>query len=866
MQNKLSHVSDITSDTHKNIYSFLDDANDLIQSVSPDGLILYANKKWLETLGYVKEELRTLHLIDILREDQVPHCFSLMEKIKQGEDLEFVETTFKSKDGRDIQVEGNISGHFEHGIFIETRGIFRNISDRKANEETFSSLIQNIPTPIYIFQNNKLVYTNPSYCSLTGFTNDELSNKNLLFDLVHPEDKLLVQNNLKRILNTNKSTSYDYRLIRKNGEVRWLSVTNIPILFKNEASRLVRSIDYTERVLSEQALLESKNRYQTLFELSQDAIISLDANGIIASANPSANRIFGYANQELVGKSILDTYVPEQRPNLTDLNYKHDHESAKRFERLAIRKDGFRFSVEVSFSPMHKGCVQEIIHDISGRKSDHDKIVESEKFNSMLLNNSPNPILVINPDTSIKYVNPAFTELTQFSIDEVIGCKAPYPWYPADKITEYLQEIPIFHTTGKHSAERRFLKKNSQILWVKVSSTTPDSNGETGFNIVNWDDITEMKIAEEALRVSEANFKHFINNAPLGISLTLVEGKVLDANKAMLNLYGCVSKQEFKSIPISERYADPSDRTNFLEQLNTEGFVKGMIALMKKQDCSEFWASISAIYQKHGSENCIVTIVEDVTIRKKAKEELEKANQKLIELDKLKDNILSTVSHELRTPLTSIKSFAEILLNCEESRETQKEFLGIINDESDRLTRLINDFLDLAKIQEGRMSWKTVELELKEIITAAANSLKPLVDKNNLEFTVTLTDNFPKIIGDRDKLIQVFTNLIGNAIKFTPEGGKISLTAQLAKKSTEPNSSIMAQIAIRDTGIGIAPEHYDKIFEKFGQVGDVLKDRPKGTGLGLPISKKIIENYGGNIWVESKPGEGSTFYFTLPVS
>jgi len=255
----------------------------------------------------------------------------------------------------------------------------------------------------------------------------------------------------------------------------------------------------------------------------------------------------------------------------------------------------------------------------------------------------------------------------------------------------------------------------------------------------------------------------------------------------------------------------------------------------------------------------------DITESKLAKEEMEKANQRLQELDRMKDNLLSTVSHELRTPLTSIKSFTEILLTYEEDRATQKEFLAIISDESDRLTRLINDFLDLSKIQSGKMKWNMTDLAVSDVTNSAIAILGPLVKQARLELIIDIQPNLPLVRCDKDKLVQVMTNLLGNAIKFTPESGKLTIRAWSERESNQENQGFV-NVSITDTGIGIAPENQHKIFENFGQVGDVLKDRPQGTGLGLPITKKIIENCGGEIWVESELGKGSTFGFRLPIA
>jgi signal transduction histidine kinase/DNA-binding response OmpR family regulator len=273
-----------------------------------------------------------------------------------------------------------------------------------------------------------------------------------------------------------------------------------------------------------------------------------------------------------------------------------------------------------------------------------------------------------------------------------------------------------------------------------------------------------------------------------------------------------------------------------------------------------------------GGRKIFLTVARDITERKQAEEELKQkmeelqvAYQKLQELDQMKDSFLSTVSHELRTPLTSIKSFSEILLNYDEDRETQKEFLNIIKEESDRLTRLINNFLDLSKIEAGRMQWETVELSLAEVIKTAINATQALAAKTNLRVEANVSPDLPTIMGDKDRLVQVVTNLLSNAIKFTSEGGMIQLKAQILNKSKTKRDSGMVMVSVSDSGIGIAAEDYKSIFEKFKQVGDTLTDKPQGTGLGLPICKEIIEHYGGNIWVESELGKGSTFFFTLPV-
>jgi signal transduction histidine kinase len=259
---------------------------------------------------------------------------------------------------------------------------------------------------------------------------------------------------------------------------------------------------------------------------------------------------------------------------------------------------------------------------------------------------------------------------------------------------------------------------------------------------------------------------------------------------------------------------------------------------------------------------------EEVAIRKKAEETAEEANR-------IKSNFLSTVSHELRTPLTSVLGFARIIrkkldesvlpaLTLEDTKAAKS--LGQIRDvteiiviEGERLTSLIDDVLDLAKMEAGKIAWNVQPLSIAEVIDRATSAVSSLLEQKNLHLITAIDEGLPEIAGDRDRLIQVVINLISNAWKFTNEGS-ITVRAFLTE---EIRGHQFIQVGITDTGIGISPEDQEKVFEKFKQVGDTLTDKPKGTGLGLPICREIVDFHGGSIWVESEPGKGSTFFFTI---
>jgi signal transduction histidine kinase len=240
----------------------------------------------------------------------------------------------------------------------------------------------------------------------------------------------------------------------------------------------------------------------------------------------------------------------------------------------------------------------------------------------------------------------------------------------------------------------------------------------------------------------------------------------------------------------------------------------------------------------------------------RAYSDLATAHQELLSVDEMKTNFLANVSHELRTPLTSIRSFSELLLEYEDDPEIQKEFLRIISTESERLTRLVNDVLDISRIEAGHMNWQMSSLDMRELLGDLGRTFGPLIRLARLTFETDIDQDLARVYGDRDRLNQVIANLLNNAMKFTRPGGTIVLRGETIDGEVH--------VSVADTGIGVAPEDQERIFEKFQQVGDTLTDKPRGTGLGLPICKDIVEHHQGRMWVASTPGVGSTFTVALP--
>lgn len=369
----------------------------------------------------------------------------------------------------------------------------------------------------------------------------------------------------------------------------------------------------------------------------------------------------------------------------------------------------------------------------------------------------------------------------------------------------------------------------------------------------------QIEIATAELHETLANLTSIIDHIADGLLVTDAEGKITRTNPALTNLFalgnldlrGQLCYQAFESDVIDlllQSKAQPLEV--FQGEVKLEGDRTGQAVAkgVLKEVLSE---STELIYI--GS----VVLFRDITAEK--------------EIDRMKTDFISTVSHELRTPLTSVLGFAKLIQkklddvifpSIETDNKKVKKSINqvssnveIIVSEGLRLTTLINDVLDIAKMEAGKTEWHIEPLSIRTVLERAISATTSLFETKSIEFIVQIEDKIPQIMGDNDKLMQVFINLISNAVKFTEEGN-------ITVKLTTVNSHI--QVSIKDTGCGIDDSDIPKVFEKFKQVGNTLTNKPQGTGLGLPICKEIIQYHGGEIWAESQPGVGSTFYFTLP--
>ncbi|MEW6087201.1 MAG: response regulator [bacterium] len=404
---------------------------------------------------------------------------------------------------------------------------------------------------------------------------------------------------------------------------------------------------------------------------------------------------------------------------------------------------------------------------------------------------------------------------------------------------------------------------------------------QAAFGIEKIKLLTQLEKKNHELIKTTEYMKAILDNSADMIITTNSNAEIVEFNPAGERMLG-YKKEEVCGTSVEKFYRHAEERRKILEKLQKKEQVANYETKLwtKGKKLLDISLSLSQLKDKEGCVIGTVGISKDISKQKQLEKKLRETNKQLEQkikevqkIDQMKSDFLSVVSHELRTPLTSILGFAKMIqrrfikeiipaMNTQEAKISEsvdkiQENLKIITSEGERLARLINNVLDLAKIEAGKMEWKIEPSRIEDICKTAMYAVSSLADHKKLAIKFDADENLPMVNVDKDRLIQVVTNLFSNAIKFTNTG---AVTCTIRKTADK------IEICIKDTGIGIRPEDIGKVFEKFKQVGegDTVSDKPKGTGLGLTICKEIIEALGGKIWVESVFTKGSSFIFTLP--
>jgi PAS domain S-box-containing protein len=412
-------------------------------------------------------------------------------------------------------------------------------------------------------------------------------------------------------------------------------------------------------------------------------------------------------------------------------------------------------------------------------------------------------------------------------------------------------------------------RKNGDIFWTEVSLKTSKIGGENRVLAVVRD-ISDRKHAEQEIikakeraEENEVKFKAAFYTSPDSININKLDGEYVEINEGFTRLSGYSNEDVIgkKSLEI-EIWAIPEDRARLVKGLKEHGIVENLETMFRTKDGSLIPALMSAQIIRFNNESFILSVTREISERKKFEQELILAKEKAEESDRLKSAFLANMSHEIRTPMNGILGFAGLLKEPELTGEEQKQYIAVIEKSGERMLNIINDIIDISKIEAGQVTVERSDTDIHELSEFLRNFFAPEIKKKGL----TLTCNFPKtenhliVSTDREKLYAILTNLVKNAIKYTPKGN-----IEFGYEIVGVTGRLPLQFYVKDTGIGIPKDRQQAIFDRFVQADIEDIKAMEGAGLGLAISKAYAEMIGGNIWVESEPEKGSTFWLTIPL-
>ncbi|MCF8365404.1 MAG: PAS domain S-box protein [Bacteroidales bacterium] len=514
------------------------------------------------------------------------------------------------------------------------------------------------------------------------------------------------------------------------------------------------------------------------------------------------------------------------------------------------------FSVR-AYCPI-KGYFATIFEDITEGKLAEQKVNESEAKYRSYIDNAPHGIFVINEKGDYLDANPSAAKMTGYSIEEILQMNIADFNIEKNAVKLAGKRLAFIESEGKLNVKMPFLKKGGSIGWWQINAVKISESKILGFTT----DITVQKNAEDALQLSESKYRQLVETASDAIYLISETGRILDVNNASCNMLGR-NKEELQNIPISK--VDPNFPVdNFKDFWEKIPFDQQIIfeTTHKTKDGREIPVEVSGKKFSIGSKTFYYGIARNITDRKQAQENLIRAKEKAEESDRLKSAFLANMSHEIRTPMNGILGFASLLNEPGLSGEEQKKYTSIIEKSGARMLNIINDLIDISKIEAGQMEVKFSETNIHNQAEYLCTFFKPELENKGLKlYTHFQTkDARHTFCTDREKLYAIITNLLKNAIKYTNEG---SIEMGFSFSADTHGYASLLQFYVKDTGIGIPQNRLEAVFERFVQADIEDKKAMEGAGLGLAISKAYVEMLGGKIWVESIEGKGSTFYFTI---
>ena len=673
------------------------------------------------------------------------------------------------------------------------------------------------------------------------------------------ESKPIIREAVKRAIEYGEDYNLELEIITAKGNRRAVHTIGKADLENRRIYGFFQ--DITERKQAEAALKKRENLLNKVFDILPVGLWFADENGKLLRGNPAGVKIWGAeptVPMEEYGVFKARRYPSgeEIKPDEWALVHTIRDGVTVADEQLEIDAfDGKKRIILNYTAPVldDQGSIQGAIvvnQDITDSKQAELELAESlERFRA--LHNASFGGIAIHDKGVILECNQGLSDMTGYSVEELIGMDGLLLVHP-DQRGMVMHKIITGH---EKPYEAIAVRKNGEQYPVRIEGRNIPYKGKT-VRTTEFRDITETKKAEEKLKL----LNRAIEATSASIVITDAEGNINYVNPYFSELTGYSFGEAIGNNP-----------RILSSGAQSEGFYKELWGTIlsgevwvgefknRKKNGEYYWenAVISPILNGGGIVTNFVAIKEDITERKRLQEDLVVAKEKAEESDRLKTAFLNNVSHEIRTPMNAIVGFSALLSDASLDEVTRATYMKIISDSSDHLLAIINDIVDISNVEAGIVKISREEININESIERLSEqfSLKAKEKGVVLRSVIPLPDGEAKLFTDKTRFIQVLSNLINNALKFTNEG-----SIEIGYKPGQQ----FVEFYVSDTGIGIPGDQIERIFERFYQVDLELTRLREGTGLGLAISKSFVELMGGEIWVESEPGKGSTFFFTLP--
>jgi PAS domain S-box-containing protein len=712
----------------------------------------------------------------------------------------------------------------------------------------------------------EFLQVNPAFCEFAGYAEKELTGKRVR-DVLFAEDWEETESRMEKLRAGSPLEHFEKRYKHRAGGAVW-SETRAVLVRDGEGKPsyvVTQMVDVTARKKAEEALRQSEARFRTLTERSADLVLIVSGRGEIQYKSLNVEHVLGF-QPAAGGENITELVHPEDRAELQLLLMEGVQQPGairKGEVRLRHRSGAWRVMDAVARNllgdPSIRGVVLNL-RDITERKEAEQALRESEARFRVLVQRAPEAILVHDVDTD-RFVD------ANFNAERLFGCSAeellrwgPKKFYVPEQpdgrpVEESMHDNMARALAGQEVVfERQIHSGDGRDVHCEVRLVRLPSSRQKLLR-ASFIDITARKKDEEAIRESEERYRRLFESSLDGIAYTDLSGRILSANPAYVAMLG-YTPEETLAMTYQSMTPGPwraRDAAIMRDEVLARGFCNEYEKEYIRKDGTVFPVAVRAWLMRDARGRPAATwrIIRDISERKRMEEALKKGAGELARSNRDLEEFARIISHDLQEPLRMVTGFLQLLQmqNKEKLDGKSNEYIGFAVDGATRMKALITGLLDYSRA--GGRELVLQPAELQGLLDTALANLEPRIRKSGAVIT---HDPMPERNVDAGQISQIFQNLLCNALKFTKEPPRIHVGA--ARRANEWT------ISVRDNGIGIDPKSQGRLFEVFQKLHD--REEYEGTGIGLAICKKIVQRHGGRIWVESAPGRGSTFYFSLP--